>query len=191
MKFRLVYQGPLPSASKQDSRVDEKHAIRRVLHPQLRELWRTHPQLSSIVPERVEQIGQQYNRGSFNFVPLVRDYTGFTCSIEVLFLRRDQPGGIVSNRGDLDNRIKTLFDALRIPSNLGELPKNCEPSRDEHPMHCLLDDDRLITEVKVTTDRLLIPIVDGKSHNENEVVLILSVTARHPEDIMAAWGALN
>ena len=47
MEFRLVYQGNLPAAGGGGgaSRLNEKQAIRRALHPQLRELWQTHPAL--------------------------------------------------------------------------------------------------------------------------------------------------
>ena len=35
LKFRLVYEGPLPS----NGSPQEKHAIRKAFHGQLRELW--------------------------------------------------------------------------------------------------------------------------------------------------------
>ena len=47
MEFRLTYDGRLPSAWK-DSRKKQKHDIRIQLHPQLTELWRTHPGLTQL-----------------------------------------------------------------------------------------------------------------------------------------------
>lgn len=39
MEFRLVYKGELLSAGTSNSRVREKHEIRKPIHPQLRQLW--------------------------------------------------------------------------------------------------------------------------------------------------------
>jgi len=87
-------------------------------------------------------------------------------------LRRDDPGGIVNNRGDIDNRLKTLFDTLRRPENNDEI-RSCHPEESENPFFCLLQDDKLITEVRVVTDRLLQPLQPGE--NIADVLLILNV----------------
>jgi hypothetical protein len=47
--------------------------------------------------------------------------------------------------GDMDARIKTVFDALRIPANLDEAG-GVGPQGDEDPFYCLLQDDKLISE---------------------------------------------
>jgi hypothetical protein len=50
------------------------------------------------------------------FIPLVRKSLALTCELDILFLRNDAPRSVVtSSGGDLDNRIKTLFDGLRLP----------------------------------------------------------------------------
>jgi len=51
----------------------------------------------------------------FNFVPIIHRPHEFSCTLEVLFLRREKPGNIIRNGSDLDNRLKILFDALRMP----------------------------------------------------------------------------
>ncbi|HZO42622.1 MAG TPA: hypothetical protein VFE97_25630 [Methylomirabilota bacterium] len=53
--------------------------------------------------------------GEFWFVPLISQRAGLIVELDVLFLRPQLPGAVVSSGGDLDNRIKTLLDALRIP----------------------------------------------------------------------------
>jgi hypothetical protein len=58
---------------------------------------------------------------------------------------------------NIDNRLKVLFDALRMPENTGELP-HTPPQSGEDPFFCLLQDDKYINEVTVTTDRLLLPM---------------------------------
>ena len=85
-------------------------------------------------------------------------------------MRRDQPGNIIESGGDLDNRIKVLFDALRLPQNCDEVL----PARDgqeDDPIFVLLEDDRLIVDVKVTSDRLLTPRLDGEHINDVRLVI--------------------
>lgn len=47
MEFRLTYDGCLPSAGN-NTRKKEKQDIRMSLHPQLCELWCTHPGLKDL-----------------------------------------------------------------------------------------------------------------------------------------------
>ena len=155
MEFRLVYEGPLPSGSRQ-AHVSQKHAIRRALHPQLRELWRTHPALEGTRINQhfmEEHLLPNHQLGTFRFVPLVSSAFSLTCSLEILFLRPESPGRLVQG-GDLDNRIKVLFDGLRLPRNTEELGA-AVPGDDEDPFYCLLEDDCLVAGFQVTSDRLL------------------------------------
>ncbi len=39
VEFRLIYDGRLPSQTKSNSRVTDKHAIRKIFHKQLANLW--------------------------------------------------------------------------------------------------------------------------------------------------------
>jgi hypothetical protein len=187
MEFRLVYSGRLPAASQSDTRVREKHAIRRVFSKQLAELWRTNPRLMRAVTLSSSDLGSHYRMGGVldvgpqrvdifdrcgrRFLPLVNNSTGVGCALDILFLRRDQPGSLISSGGDIDNRLKVLFDSLRLPSNEREVFG--DPAEEDNPFYCLLEDDRLITEVKVTTDRLLLP-PDGDEHL-NDVRLVIHV----------------
>jgi hypothetical protein len=96
--------------------------------------------------------------------------------LDILFLRRANPGDIVGHGGDVDNRIKTLFDALRVPSNGGEIPGDARPEPSEDPFFCLLEDDALITDIRVTTDRLLRPL--SVSESETDVFLVIHVNVK-------------
>jgi len=60
------------------------------------------------------------------FVPLVREAAGFTCALDILFLRRDNPGHLIKSGGDIDNRIKVLLDGLRMPKDVSELGGHSE-----------------------------------------------------------------
>lgn len=51
MEFRLIYKGSLPA--QKSGRSKEKHAIRKQLHWQLRDLWHNHNFLSRYTREMV------------------------------------------------------------------------------------------------------------------------------------------
>jgi hypothetical protein len=97
--------------------------------------------------------------------------------VNILFLRRDNPGGLIRTGGEIDNRIKVLFDALRIIENKDQLA-GAVPDSGENPFFCLLEDDSLITEVNVTTDRLLSP--QEGTEAMHDVQLIIYVTVNDP-----------
>jgi hypothetical protein len=58
-----------------------------------------------------------FRRMDRSFLPLINEATGVGCSLDILFLRRDPPGALIRSGGDIDNRVKVLFDALRMPRN--------------------------------------------------------------------------
>jgi hypothetical protein len=185
VKFTLTYAGRLPSSS--DKNV--KHEIRRKLHPQLKELWRTHPALAN-QQQWIDRSSDEAEAGAFlagiagtDFATLVHPHHKLYAELDVLVLRPEAPGAIVSHFGDIDNQLKTLFDALRRPTDGSEVPTSWSPSADEQPLHCLLDDDKLITRVNVETDRLLKPGVDPK-----HVELTVRVTVKA---FAATWGNLG
>lgn len=188
MRFTLVYSGRLPSRSDATA----KHEIRKKIHPQLKELWRTHPALAS---HRQWISRQQLNQTADDLGILLTDILGkdfgtlvhpqlkLYAELDILVLRSEAPGAVISHSGDIDNQLKTLFDALRRPVAPSELPTSWSPDEDERPLHCLLDDDKLITRVNVETDRLLIPLVDPK-----EVAVTIRVTVK---GFTATWGNLG
>jgi hypothetical protein len=208
LEFRLVYKGRLPSESGGSSRPKEKHAMRKIFHQQLHELWQRTPALKwqltdpvhvykipsnnadpsrrdrleiASTPEYANSVdkrtfidwtGDQFSRNGYRFVPLLRELYGTTCALDILFLRRDSPGDqpLIKSGGDIDNRLKVLFDALRMPANKEECG-GFSPDQNESPFFCLLEDDRLITDVNVTTDRLLIPRADDEHIHDVELVI--------------------
>lgn len=201
VEFRLTYEGLLlatqkdPLGTQYDPRADHKRDLRRVFHLQLKRLWEINPYLkhgypvkfdwnSSSVPKSgvthgctiAEYLAPLYKRNAYNCIPLVREELSLICSIEILFLRTDLPGSILKS-GDIDNRIKTLFDALRLPKGSQELVGYDNPQDDEKPFYyCLLEDDSLITHVSVETDILLQPTVE--KFDINDARLIITVKLR-------------
>lgn len=122
----------------------------------------------------VEYLAGKFDKCGFNFVPLVNEDFALFCELDVLFLRRENPGQLVLQGGDIDNRLKTLFDALHVPNNCTEVEG--VPEESEKPFYCLLEDDSLITSVHVRTDRLLTSLKSGQ--NEKDVILIIRVVLR-------------
>jgi hypothetical protein len=170
-----------------------KHAIRREFHKQLKNYWTIHPELQE--RHNSELSGQpgflsneipNYQIGDKYFLPLLTERRGLACALDILFLRRDAPGKVVTNGGDIDNRLKTLFDALRVPQDSGEIPTGWKPDMSEFPLYCLLDDDGIITTVSVTTDRLLTPLENEESLND--VMLVIQVNAIITDFTRAPWG---
>ncbi len=110
------------------------------------------------------------SRGAREFQPLVRKSFALTCGLKILFLRRG-PAGKVYQGGDLDNRIKTLLDALAIPPHREHVLN--DPTITD-PILCLVEDDSLITGLSVETERLL----SRPNTPESEVRLIIEVDVR-------------
>ena len=99
---------------------------------------------------------------SFIFVPLVTAETDAVAELTVTILRPEPPGGLITQGGDIDNRMKTLFDAITMPRHQNALPKDAAPSTEEEPFFfCVLEDDNLITALTLKTEQLLEPNVDA------------------------------
>lgn len=199
MEFRLIYSGQLLGASRNTTRAEHKHDIRKVLHRQLKTLWKTNSHLQWFFTDgqgkhvenfdlkplldgmKVGSIAAKFTVGDYHCVPLVTTDLELACGLDILFLRHDQPGATLIQSGDIDNRIKTLFDALRRPQNTAEIFG--APSREEFPFYCLLEDDKLITHLSVTTDYLLEP-----GHDVNDVHLVITVRVKPTAVTLANIG---
>jgi hypothetical protein len=177
VEFTLVYRGPL----KANGKIAEKHAIRKVFHGQLQKLWTQSP-LSDLAPPNGYYLEDNpppgsmsliQNIGGLRFAPLIADKLHLVAELEITLLRPEAPGHLVTQGGDIDNRLKTLLDALRMPHNSGEIPSGDVRAANENPFSCLLEDDSLITKLAVSTDRLLEPIA-----SQSEVQLFIHVKSR-------------
>jgi len=167
MEFRLTYEGPLRPSNKgrkngaQEQMKEHKHHIRQALHKQLAQLWHDHPNLMDWSEDATingrsmsERLGDDYASFGFRWSPLVVEKMFVLCAIDILMLRRDAPGNLIQS-SDIDNRLKTLFDALKRPRNKQELPDAAVATTHQNPFFVLLEDDGLISKVSVETDRLL------------------------------------
>jgi hypothetical protein len=198
MKFVLTYDGPLLSSAN-DNRKLLKMKIRRAFHPQLMELAEVHPILKEqfIHDHRLRaglragtMTGQPHfpssTCGAFEFVPFVNRYMHLLCHLDILFMRRE-PAGRLFEGNDLDNRIKTLFDALKVPQSIEQLPQDDQPQNDdESPFLCLVEDDSLTSGFSIRTERLL-----DKTPPVRDVRLVIDVTIKATFIAMGSMGWLN
>jgi hypothetical protein len=105
--------------------------------------------------------------GESSYVPLVRKSLDLNCGIDVLFLRQGDPGALVNQGGDIDNRIKTLLDALKMPDS--DASSKWPPK--SGVTYCLMESDTLVANLSVSTDRLLF----APNEKPNEVHLVVEV----------------
>jgi hypothetical protein len=102
-------------------------------------------------------------------------------------LRPTAPGRIIIG-ADIDNQLKTLFDALKWPRTAQEIEPGWAPNQDEQPLHCLLQDDQYITRISVETDRWL-----GQPPKSIDVRLFIKVDiwAAQPSNVGLTMGILG
>lgn len=156
MQFTLTYDGPLPSRGSADA----KSRLRSHFEPQLRELWGHRPldTIPGLLSPEVKpgDFSILVERHGHTFAPLVSEKFGVVAELDILMLRAMSPGALVHG-GDIDNRLKTLLDALSAPAQSTQVTDAMRPTSTEDPLFVLLDDDRLVTRMNVDTDRLLDP----------------------------------
>jgi hypothetical protein len=201
MEFRLTYEGLLPSSGN-NPHANEKHDIRKKFHLQLKKLWSEHaglqslkhpPEFPVISPQsgmgvrffsglstsRIDYLAKQFGRANHHWVPLVTKDLSLWCGLDILYLRPGIPGQVL-RAGDIDGRMKTLFDALKMPWQLQDLGdyQNRPVPPDENPFFCLLEDDSLVSQASIETDRLL-EFVGGDIPHQDDARIVITVRL-HP-----------
>lgn len=169
MYFTLTYEDELPPKADREM----KWRIRRKLEPQLRSLWEQPP--VSVMSKYKDPDYRPNNcyvgksRFGLEFIPLITTALDLRAKLDVLLLAASLPGDLIRQGGDIDNRLKTLFDALSMPANAQQVPPNPDVEPDSR-VFCLLEDDKLITSVTVSNDRLL-----SEPVGSNHVLVVLRV----------------
>jgi hypothetical protein len=109
------------------------------------------------------------------FIPLITMPMEAHCHLALRVGRRMKPGRLIFDGGDLDGRLKTLFDSLAVPKDEGALPDGS--TGDDGEVLCLLADDNLITGLTIESYRLL---GDGLGPNYVDVDIDVTITAMTP-----------
>ena len=154
MRFTLHYRGPL----KANAEASEKHKLRMKFHEQVRDLWEREPlkgnhkwlcwtrylENKELEKEDRKWVCAVQERGEMKFSAVVHEMSHLIADLDILILRPGAPGDLVKDGGDIDNRLKTLFDALTIPDE--NQARRLEPPSDRSLLHhCVFEDDKLIT----------------------------------------------
>lgn len=194
VRFSLHYQGDLPACTQTKTRVGDKERLRQHFHQQLLQLWQSEPLLSEQLDKHqapryaLRMTGKQIQPDvkldamhtmvwvgdipGLLFVPLVTRRNGLGCRLDIKFMRPGKRGDLVTG-GDLDNRIKTLFDGLRMPHDKSEVvDSEAWKGKPQQLFYCLLEDDSLITDINVRTE----PLLTRMSQSQPEVRLDIGVT---------------
>jgi len=183
MEFTLYYKGRLKS----NGSPAHKQEIRRYFHRQLKILWNQLPlkdRRRLLTNEKKKgDIFIRKNVGDFEFVFIIGDSIKLVAELKITILKPEPPGTIFTQAGDIDNRLKTLLDALKVPNEPNEIPMEDSPKEDEDLFFCLLEDDSLITKITIETDRLL-----EQTNDKSEVLLLIHVTTKASRPITGNVG---
>lgn len=196
MEVTLVYRGTLPASQGDDKHTDAKQRIRKCFSEQLRNLWEVDPHLRIVVGEQrfAEAILEKrrlqplkLDRAyafarvlvcGYRTLAIANTFNGIVCHLHVALFRREDPGAVVHG-GDLDNRLKTLLDALRMPQAESEVPGNMW-GKNEEMLYCLLEDDSLISRLSIETRRLRTPAAAGEGTDYAELVVDVTFKVLRP-----------
>lgn len=159
MPLMLRYTGPLPTGNAESSKAI-KNRIRRYLHPQLLNFAKGDYHFNYLATP-----GNQPPLAGVRFAPLAIE--GVSAEVRIEILRREPPGQIITNGGDLDGRLKTLFDGLRLPKDAGET-HGFTPEWGDYCI-CLLQDDAQIRKVIIDTREWLEPAADASKKTDVEI----------------------
>lgn len=183
MELCLHYYGKLKS---QDNSAG-KHRIRQQLHAQVQSICKSE-QFANMFDADIKGTRSSAEQQMYvdfsgkRYWYLIAAHLATVVDLKITLLLPHDERRIVQNGGDIDNRIKTLFDALRTPSVASEIPTNDDFNYAENGMFCLLQDDRLINRISVQTYR------DHAPSEPDYVRCIIEVETRITR---ALWGNLG
>ena len=177
MKFKLLYFGELRVNPKK--RAQHITDIRMKFHPQLKNLVNHSPWNNLqkyMMPNPTKSPVNTRHVGGIDFNPIITPALKLICELDVQMLHPEVVGVA---RADIDNRMKTLLDALRCPQNDHEIGEN-QP-KNIGPIYTLLDDDHLVTKLSVNTSHFLAP----NMFDHCEPGMAEQIVADHEERIFA------
>jgi len=149
IKGTLTYTGLLLAATDSKTRNPNKNDIRWHFSKQLTTLL-VYGDFSRLPQEAGKSpvLGETKKFKGVNFMPVVPKSALLMCNLSIRIERRERPGLLIHD-GDIDNRLKTIFDALKMPQNDNEVvsPDGVLPNK----CVCLLEDDSMIAALNLVT----------------------------------------
>ncbi|MBL0717645.1 MAG: hypothetical protein JJV93_00040 [Alphaproteobacteria bacterium] len=183
MKFKLLFYGDLKTNPKH--RNIYIHSLRTFIHYQLVELMKQSP-WSRLVdhqganPKKSPSISKTVH--GIEFHSLITKGMKFLAELDINLLHPSIAG---TKHADLDNRLKSLLDALKAPTLDNEVP--ADAFKDKNKMYTLLEDDSLVSRININTSHLLThdifdqnpAVVFGHDNNiNNNIFMIIDVKLR-------------
>jgi len=203
MKFTLTYEGPLPSSGNKP-KTDEVWDLRTKLHPQLQDLWDSHPALRAVEEDRLFP-----KKGGATFTQVHHEHPGpigvVTWTNEPSKEKIDlcepleKHGAwfrpLVRESYALHCGLKILFLRKERPGKVYQggdidgrvktlldalaMPQHREQvlkttSTTLHPIYCLMEDDSFVSGLNIESERLL----TDQNHPKDYVQLIIEVDVR-------------
>ena len=169
MKFKLVYVGELKINPKKRSH--HLQEIRNILSPQLKRLSEISPY--DTIKTKLEKKGKAIKRvGNAEFFPIITPDLNLLAELDIQILH---PELLDTPRADIDNRMKTLLDALKRPQSTSELAGNLDRGE---VCYTLLDDDHLVTKMTINTSHLLYTSEEKNPEHNYELLVIITVNIK-------------
>ncbi|MGV8831687.1 MAG: hypothetical protein ACOH2N_06910 [Devosia sp.] len=145
MELILTFEGRIPA---QRSDLGVIWTMRRSFSTQLQKVWGKEPfgilkkwedsEFAAGAPKFTRSNGDQ------TFVPIYGRDVGVGVDLDITLLTGMPQQKAILSAGDLDNRIKRVVDALRVPKGHGEMAKDL-PSGGR--WYCLLEDDNAVLSI--------------------------------------------
>jgi hypothetical protein len=177
LKFKLIYTGEIKINPKK--RTQHLSDIRTAISPQLKRLTEIAPY--SVIRDKLLKSGKGIREvGGARFFPIITPELDLLAELDVQILH---PELLETPHADIDNRMKTLLDALKRPQSAHEV---CEGCGDE-VIYTLLDDDHLVTKMTINTSHLLTSDYDSnakRSQEDYELLVIVTVSIRASKGTM-------
>jgi hypothetical protein len=159
MRFPLSYEGPLPSSGNPRNgnptpKLEQIWKIRTAIHHQIRAVYDNHMAFQENSDQSrilFAELNVPVMVDGKKFFSIARVKFKLKCELRIELHVNHAVASVITNGADLDNRLKTLFDALRAPHNQQEI-KGYMPDDIEN-FCCLLEDDVIISALQIETFR--------------------------------------
>ena len=159
--------------------------MRKAFEPQLTNVLTTNPVYSRGIAVMYTRI--PIERSGMKFVALVKPGMGLGCELDIDMQVNHEPGSVITQAGDLDNRLKTLLDALRIPKDAQEFRGHTNTLPPDNAFVCLLENDAAVTKICISTERWL--AATNRAENEVRLSIKTRITVLVPSSMNERYSS--